>query len=167
MLQNVMVDYYGSPTQLPQISSITTPDAETLMVNVYDKNAMDVVEKALQEADLGLNPSNDGNVIRLKVPPLTDERRQELAKKAKSVGEDSKVAVRNVRKDVLKKAKGLDLSKDEQKAMETDIQKVRVRAQIASKQTCLQRVLDTTQHFILSVRAGFAHQAVSAAVGLQ
>ena len=91
MLQAVEVDYYGAPTPLQQLASITAPDAQTLMINVYDKGALQAVEAAITTSDLGFNPNNDGKLIRINVPPLTEERRKEMTKIASAAGEDAKV----------------------------------------------------------------------------
>jgi ribosome recycling factor len=91
MLSTIEVDYYGAPTPLQQIASITAPDAERLMINVYDKGAMQAVESAIMSSNLGFTPSNDGKIIRINVPPLTEERRKEMTKIASSAGEDAKV----------------------------------------------------------------------------
>ena len=125
LLDRVVVDYYGAPTPLQQLASVTAPSASQLVVDVYDNNALGDVEKALIESDLGMNPNNDGKVIRLNVPALTEERRKELAKTAKSLGEDGKVALRNIRKgaiDKIKKMKG-SIGEDLVKESEDDVQK--------------------------------------------
>ncbi|PIQ60569.1 MAG: ribosome recycling factor [Bacteroidetes bacterium CG12_big_fil_rev_8_21_14_0_65_60_17] len=107
MLDNIRVDYYGSITPLNQMASVSAPQSDLLMVQPWDRSALQEIEKAIQASNLGLNPSNDGSVIRLPVPPLSEDRRKELAKAAKSRAEDAKVAIRNVRrhaKDEIKKA---------------------------------------------------------------
>ena len=98
LLSRVTVDYYGTQTPLQQLASFSVPDARLLVVQPYDKSAMTAIERAIQEADLGLNPSNDGNVIRLAFPSLTEERRRELIKVVHRLAEDGRVAVRNVRR---------------------------------------------------------------------
>mmetsp|Transcript_32136 Transcript_32136/g.54922 ORF Transcript_32136/g.54922 Transcript_32136/m.54922 type:complete len:225 (-) Transcript_32136:445-1119(-) len=126
MLDRVEVDYYGAMTPLNQLASVTAPMPSQLVVDVYDKSAMGDVEKALVESDLGMMPQNDGSVLRLNVPQLTEERRKELAKTAKSLGEDGKVAIRNVRKDTLNKLKKMKkdgLGEDEAKDKEDEVQK--------------------------------------------
>ena len=118
LLDRVEVEYYGAPTPLNQLASVTCPTASQLVVDVYDKSAIGDVEKALFESDLGMTPNSDGKVIRLNVPALTEDRRKELAKTAKGLGEDGKVALRNIRKSALdkvkkmKKAIGDDAAKD-------------------------------------------------------
>ena len=106
MFNKVVVDYYGAPTPLQQLASFQTPEARTVLVSPYDKGSMAAIEKALRDADLGVNPSNDGNVIRLNLPQLTEERRREYIKMAKHTGEEGRVAVRNIRrhaKDAIEK----------------------------------------------------------------
>ncbi|MGA1493983.1 MAG: ribosome recycling factor [Rhodothermales bacterium] len=106
MLENVKVDYYGSITPLSQMASISAPQADLLVVQPWDTSALGQIEKAIQASNLGLNPSNDGGMIRLPVPPLSEERRRELVKVARSVGEEAKISIRNVRrqaKDDIKK----------------------------------------------------------------
>mmetsp|Transcript_24617 Transcript_24617/g.69193 ORF Transcript_24617/g.69193 Transcript_24617/m.69193 type:complete len:174 (+) Transcript_24617:3-524(+) len=127
MLDRVMVEYYGAPTLLKQLASVTCPTATQLVVDVYDKSALGDVEKGLMISDIGMTPSNDGTVIRLNVPQLTKERRFELAKTARSIGEDGKTALRNVRRgaiDKIKKAvKTNGVSEDESKDMESKVDK--------------------------------------------
>ena len=128
VFNGVTVDYYGTPTPVAQIASITTPDAKTLAIQPWEKNMIPVIEKAIINANLGFTPSNNGEVIRCPVPPLTEERRKELIKKAKATGENIKVAVRNARRDgvdALKKAeKAGEFSEDVRKEGEDEIQKV-------------------------------------------
>ena len=128
MLDTVKVDYYGVETPLNQIAGINAPSADTLLVQPYDKEAMTAIEKAIQAANLGLNPSNDGSVVRINVPQLTEERRKEMVKFANDKAETGKVAVRNVRTDVMKKvgktAKKLNLSEDDKKLMEEEVQQL-------------------------------------------
>jgi len=126
LLNRVMVEYYGAPTPLNQLAGITAPSASQLVVDPYDKSAIDDVEKALQMSDLGMTPSNDGTVIRLNVPQLTAERRKELAKTAKGLGDDGKVAIRNIRRDAIDKIKKMEkdgLSKDECRDQQDIVQK--------------------------------------------
>ena len=98
MFQKVLVDYYGAPTPLQQLASFQTPEARTIIISPFDKSSMHAIEKAIQVADLGVNPSNDGNIIRCVMPVLTEERRREYVKMAHSQAEDAKVSVRNVRR---------------------------------------------------------------------
>ena len=106
MLENVKVDYYGSITPLNQMASVNAPQPDLLIVQPWDKSALGEIEKAIQASNLGLNPSNDGQMIRLPVPPLSEERRRDLVKAAKTIGEDTKISIRNIRrsaKDDIKK----------------------------------------------------------------
>ncbi len=127
MLDGIFVDYYGSPTPLSQVASINTPDARTLIVQPWEKNMLVPIERAIMEANIGINPQNDGVVIRLLVPPLTEERRKELVKKVKEEAERGRVAVRNIRKDAnekIKRLKGDGVSDDEIKTGEAEVQKI-------------------------------------------
>jgi ribosome recycling factor len=101
LLDRITVDYYGVPTPVNQMASITIPEARVLMVTPFDKNMINDVEKAILASDIGLNPANDGNVIRLVIPQLTEERRKELAKEVKKESEGAKIAVRNIRRDAM------------------------------------------------------------------
>ena len=105
MLDGIMVDYYGTPTPLSQVSSITTPDARTLNIQPWEKQLLVPIERAIMEANIGINPQNDGIVIRLIVPPLTEERRKDLVKKVKEEAERGRIAIRNIRKDANEKIK--------------------------------------------------------------
>jgi ribosome recycling factor len=98
MFSKITVDYYGAPTPLQQLASFQTPEARTMIVSPFDKSAMSAIEKALRDSDLGVNPSNDGNIIRVVLPALTEERRRDFVKLAKSKAEDSRVSIRNVRR---------------------------------------------------------------------
>ena len=127
MLDGISVDYYGAPTPLAQVGSVTTPDARTLLIQPWEKQLLVPIERAIQEANIGLNPQNDGVVIRLVVPPLTEERRKELVKKVKEETERGKVTVRNIRKDAnerIKKLKAESVSDDEIKVGEAEVQKI-------------------------------------------
>jgi ribosome recycling factor len=127
MLDDITVDYYGTPTPLSQIGSVNTPDARTIIVQPWEKNLLPLIEKAIKEANLGVNPQNDGVIIRINVPPLTEERRRDLVKKAKGEAETGKVAVRNIRKDAnekIKKLKTEGVSEDEIKVGEAEVQKL-------------------------------------------
>ena len=126
ILNNVVVDYYGSPTPVPQVASVTTPDAKTIMIQPWEKKMIPVIEKAIMDANIGLTPQNHGESIRCNVPPLTEERRKELIMKAKAAGENSKVVVRNARRDaieLLKKAQKEGMPEDMQKDYEQNVQK--------------------------------------------
>ena len=126
VFNNVMVDYYGSPTPIPQVASVTTPDAKTLMLQPWEKKMIAAIEKAILDANIGLTPSNNGESIRCTVPPLTEERRKDLIKKAKGAGENAKVSVRNARRDAieaLKKANKDGMPEHLQKDYEQLVQK--------------------------------------------
>ncbi|MHA4893673.1 ribosome recycling factor [Pedobacter sp. PWIIR3] len=127
MLDGIMVDYYGSATALSQVASINTPDARTLIIQPWEKSLLVPIERAIMEANIGINPQNDGIVIRLVVPPLTEERRKDLVKKVKEEAERGRVTVRNIRKDAnekIKKLKGESVSDDEIKTGEAEVQKI-------------------------------------------
>lgn len=128
LLNRVMVEYYGAPTPLNQIAQISIPEARVLLITPYDKSSLDDIEHALLASDLGLNPVNDGTVIRLVIPQLTEERRKELAKEVKAIGEKAKGSVRHARRDIrdaLKKAeKNGDMSEDELHDLEDQAQQV-------------------------------------------
>ena len=128
LLSGVMVDYYGAPTPLNQIASITSPEARVILITPYDKSALEGIEKGIYEADLGISPANDGTAIRLAVPALTEDRRKEIAKQVKATGEKSKVAIRNVRReamDTLKRSnKSEDITDDELHRYEDQVQKL-------------------------------------------
>lgn len=128
LVEDVRVDYYGTPTPLSQIASISVPDSRTITIQPWDRNAFGDVEKALLKSDLGLTPVNDGKIIRINIPPLTEERRKELAKVAKKYTEDAKVAVRNVRRDAnetLKKMKNdKEITEDDMHKGQDDVQKL-------------------------------------------
>ncbi|HIE15669.1 MAG TPA: ribosome recycling factor [Bacteroidales bacterium] len=125
ILDGVMVDYYGTLTPLTQVSNINTPDPRTISIQPWEKKLIPIIEKAILEANIGLNPDNNGELIRLFVPPLTEERRKDLVKKVKQEGENSKVSIRNIRRDVLEELKKLQkdgLSEDIVKTKEKVLQ---------------------------------------------
>jgi ribosome recycling factor len=127
MLDDVMVEYYGTPTPLSQVGSVNTPDARTIVVQPWEKSLLGPIEKAIMEANLGVNPQNDGTIIRINVPPLTEERRRDLVKKAKAEAETGKIAIRNIRKDAnekIRKLKSEGVSEDEMKTGEGEVQKL-------------------------------------------
>ena len=128
LLDGIMAEAYGSMTPLPQAGTISVPDARTLSVSVWDRGLAKSVEKALRESDLGLNPASDGQLIRIPIPPLSEERRKELVKIAGKYAEQSKVAVRNIRRDALDEVKKLkkdnSISEDEEKRFENEVQKM-------------------------------------------
>ena len=126
VLKKINVDYYGSPTPISSIAEIKVADARTIVITAWDKSAMKGIEKAILTSDLGINPQNDGSCIRLSFPPTTEERRRELSKQISKMGEDAKVAVRNIRRDANDKVKTLkknsEMTEDEAKASDKNIQ---------------------------------------------
>ena len=122
MLSGVMVDYYGTPTPLNQVANVNTPDGMTISIQPWEKAMIPEIEKGIQIANLGFNPMNNGESVIINVPPLTEERRRELAKQAKAEAEDSKIGVRNDRKNANNDIKKLDISEDLKKNLEDDIQ---------------------------------------------
>ncbi|MFL5788510.1 MAG: ribosome recycling factor, partial [Flavisolibacter sp.] len=127
MLEGIQVDYYGSPTPLSQVGNITVMDARTLTIQPWEKNMLQPIEKAIIASNIGINPQNDGNLIRLFLPPLTEERRKELVKRCQNEGEHSKVAIRNIRREAIeaiKKGQKNGLSEDAAKDAEADVQAV-------------------------------------------
>ncbi|MEQ6123732.1 ribosome recycling factor [Pseudotenacibaculum sp. MALMAid0570] len=122
MLANITVDYYGSQTPLSQVANVNTPDARTISIQPWEKQMLQEIEKAIMIANIGFNPMNNGESIIINVPPLTEERRRDLAKQAKAEAEHAKVGVRNARKDANNDVKKLDVSDDLKKNTETDIQ---------------------------------------------
>ena len=128
LIENLNVDYYGSATPLKQIASISAPDARAIMVQPWDKGALREIERSLQRSEMGFNPSNDGNTITVPIPPLTNERRQEMVKLLRKRAEDGKVSVRNVRRDGLETLRKLErdkvISQDENRRAQEQLQKV-------------------------------------------
>lgn len=125
MLEGILVDYYGSMTPINQISSISIPEPRQLLIKPYDKNDVKSIVAAISASDLGLNPINEGNVVRLIIPALTEDRRRDIVKQAKKYGEETKIAIRNIRRDYMDFVKSDDeLSDDLKKRIESDIQKV-------------------------------------------
>ena len=127
IVDGIVVDYYGSPMPINQIANISVMDARTLSIQPWEKNMLQPIERAIIAANIGINPQNDGNLIRLFLPPLTEERRKELVKKCQNEGEHSRVAVRNIRRDAIEHIKKLEkngLSKDAAKDAEADVQQV-------------------------------------------
>jgi ribosome recycling factor len=127
MLDGLVVDYYGSPMPINQVSNISVMDARTLSIQPWEKNMLQPIERAIIAANIGINPQNDGNLIRLYLPPLTEERRKELVKKCQAEGEHSKVAIRNIRRDAIEHIKRLQktgLSEDAAKDAEANVQQV-------------------------------------------
>lgn len=128
VLNKISVDYYGTASPIPQVASVSSPDPRTLTIQPWDASLLKAITKAIQTSDLGINPQNDGKVIRLTFPPLTEERRKELIKQVSKEGEASKVAIRNIRRDALDKWKAAkkksEMTEDEQKDAEKDMQKL-------------------------------------------
>ena len=128
VLDQIQVNYYGSPTPIQQLASVSTPDPRTLMIQPWDGSVLRDIEKAILASELGINPQNDGKVIRLVFPQLTEERRKDLAKQVKKYGEEAKVAVRNIRRDAIdkfkKQQKASEITEDDYKTIEKDIQKM-------------------------------------------
>ena len=150
VLDRIMVDYYGTPTAIQQIASISSPDPRTLAIQPWDASALKPICKAIQESDLGINPQNDGRVIRLAFPQLTEERRKELVKQIAKYAEGGKVAIRNIRRDAVESFKTLkkngEITEDDLKGAEKDIQKMtddyckEIDALLAKKETELMAV---------------------------
>ena len=128
ILNSIMIDYYGVPTPLPQVGNISVPEARLLQIQPWDAGILSAIEKAILASDLGITPNNDGKVIRLVFPELTEERRKDLTKEVKKKGEESKVSIRNIRReatdDFKKMEKNKELTEDELKVAETDIQEL-------------------------------------------
>jgi ribosome recycling factor len=128
VLDKITVDYYGSPTQISSVAQVSVPDARTITITPWDKSMLKAIEKAIQASELGINPQNDGSMLRLSFPPLTEERRKELVKQIHKYAENGKVAIRNIRRDAIehfKKAqKASEITEDELKVAEKDLQKL-------------------------------------------
>ncbi|BFH14797.1 ribosome recycling factor [Paenibacillus melissococcoides] len=126
LLDRIQVEYYGAMTPINQLANISTPDPRTLVIQPWDKSSLGEIERAIMKSDLGLTPANDGSIIRISIPALTQERRAELVKQTKKFGEDAKVAIRNIRRDAnddIKKLEKTDISEDESRRHQEDIQK--------------------------------------------
>ena len=126
VLDRIQVEYYGSPTPLNQVAAVASPDPRTLTIQPWDASLLKAIEKAIQTSDLGINPQNDGRIIRLNFPQLTEERRKDLIKQVRKYGEDGKVALRNIRRDAMedfkKKKKASELTEDDVKGLEKELQ---------------------------------------------
>ena len=126
VLDRIQVEYYGSPTPLNQVAAVASPDPRTLTIQPWDVSLLKAIEKAIQTSDLGINPQNDGRIIRLNFPQLTEERRKDLIKQVRKYGEDGKVALRNIRRDAMedfkKKKKASELTEDDVKGLEKELQ---------------------------------------------
>lgn len=128
VLDKISVDYYGTPTPINQVASISSPDPRSLAIQPWDATLLKAIEKAIQTSDLGINPQNDGRLIRLAFPQLTEERRKELAKQVKKYGEQGKIAIRNIRRDAMEKFKAqekkAEITEDDLKEYEKDLQDI-------------------------------------------
>lgn len=128
LVDGIKVDYYGTPTPISQVASVAVPDSRCITIQPWDRNAFSLIEKAILKSDLGLNPVNDGKIIRINIPPLTEERRKDLVKMARKYAEEAKVAVRNVRRDANEQLKKLEknkeLSEDDLRKAQEDVQKL-------------------------------------------
>ncbi|MBQ6563287.1 MAG: ribosome recycling factor [Clostridia bacterium] len=132
MLDRIMVDYYGTPTPIPQVGGVSSPEARLLIINPWEAKMIPAIEKAIQKSDLGINPQNDGKIIRLVFPPTNEERRKELTKVARKGAEETKVAVRAIRRDAIEQFKKLkknsEITEDDERKAEEDIQKLTDKA---------------------------------------
>jgi len=128
ILDPVRVDYYGTPTPLNQVATLTTPDARTIVIAPFEKRLIQDIERSIQIADIGVQPTNDGNVVRLPFPALTEERRKDIAKSLKKIAEESRVSIRNIRRDInediKKKEKNKEVSEDDSRKLQADVQKL-------------------------------------------
>lgn len=128
LLDRITVEYYGTESSIRTIANISTPDASTITIQPFDRNTLTLIEKAISQSDVGLVPNNDGSVIRLNIPPLTEERRKEFVKMAAKLAEEGKVSVRNIRRDAIdtarKEAKNSEISEDESKDLQDKVQKL-------------------------------------------
>jgi len=128
VLDKIRVDYYGTPTPINQMAAVSVSEARILVIQPWDRNSMKLIEKAIQTSDIGINPTNDGTVLRIAFPPLTEERRKDLCKEVRKLAEESKVAIRAIRRDANEKYKSMkknsDITEDDLKTYEADIQKM-------------------------------------------
>ena len=140
LVDGIKADYYGTPTPISQMASVAVPDSRTITIQPWDKGGIAVVEKAILKSDLGLTPVNDGKIIRISIPPLTEERRKELVKVSRKYGEEAKVAVRNVRREAMDKFKAMkkagELTEDDQKNLEEEVQKLTDKYVKVIDETC-------------------------------
>jgi ribosome recycling factor len=149
LFNNVMVDYYGSQTPITQVASITSPDARTILVQPWDKKMIATIEKAIMQANLGFTPQNNGETIRINIPPLTEERRKEFVKQSKHEGENARVSIRNARRDAIETIKKLQkdgLSEDLAKDFEAEMQKI-----VDSYNKSVDSILEKKEKEILAV----------------
>lgn len=128
LLDRVMVEYYGSPTPLKSLANISTPDASTITIQPYDRNSLNLIEKAISLSDVGLTPNNDGSIIRLNIPPLTSDRRKEFVKLAAKYAEEGRIGIRNIRREAIdtirKQEKNSEVSEDEAQDQQDNLQKL-------------------------------------------
>lgn len=150
LFDRIMVDYYGTPTPLNQVASISTPEARLVVIQPWDKGALGEIEKAIQKSELSLNPNNDGKIIRINIPPLTEDRRKEIVKSAKQLAEQAKVAIRNIRRDandhLKQQQKDAEISEDEEKRLQDEVQKL---TDTYTKE--ISRLLDAKEQEILEI----------------
>lgn len=150
LLEKVVVDYYGTPTPINQMANISAPEAKMLVVQPWDKSVISTIEKAIMKSDLGLNPSSDGNIIRLVIPQLTQETRKDLVKKVKKKSEEAKIGIRNIRRDGNEQLKSIEKSKeineDEHKKAQDDVQKLTDKY-IAE----VEKILDNKENEIMEI----------------
>jgi len=150
LLDKIVVDYYGAPTPLNQLSNISAPEPRLLVIQPWDKSAIGAIEKAILKSDLGLTPNSDGNIIRIAIPQLTEERRKDLVKLVKKMAEESRVAIRNIRRDanedIKRMEKAGEISQDESRRLQEDVQELtnqyveKVNAVLAAKETEIMEV---------------------------
>jgi ribosome recycling factor len=150
LLERVQVDYYGTKTPINQMANIAAAEARLLTISPYDKTALPAIEKAITDADLGLTPNNDGNVVRIQIPELTEERRNEMVKQVRALAEEGRIAIRNIRREIMQELKELrtkgDVGEDDEKRGETDLQKLtdkhiaEVDSQLSNKEADLLEV---------------------------
>lgn len=128
LLDGIRINYYGNPTPLNQVASVSTPDARTVIIAPFEKKVISDIERAIQVADIGIQPTNDGNVVRLPIPPLNEQRRKEIAKSIKKLGEEAKIGIRKQRQDsnakIKKQEKAKEIAEDESKKLQKDIQSI-------------------------------------------
>ncbi|MFC1640826.1 ribosome recycling factor [Patescibacteria group bacterium] len=146
LVENIAVNVYGSDMPMNQVANISTPDASSIVIEPWDKNVMQEVEKAIKESDIGLNPANEGERIRISLPPMTEERRDELEKVVNDKVEEAKISIRNTREGALKKLKDADESEDEEERMKEEIQK-----EVDSANTEIEKIGDTKKEEVRSI----------------
>ena len=144
LLDRILVDYYGSPTPINQVANISIPEPRIIQIAPWEQSMLKVIEKEIQKSDLGINPTNDGKIIRLLLPELTEERRKELVKQVRRMGEESKVAARNVRREAMDKfkakKKAAEITEDDQKQLEEQMQKITDKFVKKIDQVCEEKI---------------------------